>query len=227
MMEILINDRSNNLKERLQELMPNVAELKILAGFFQLSGIKEFYETLKKLYDEGKLSQEHVKILVGLYSTDKNRNIEKKDRFVQGLIDSIKRSIETVSAGQELDNEDVYEQIEFFIKLLKERIIVIKKTLKPSHAKLYLFKTNKASASHFFVIGSSNLTRAGLVGQNELNIILNDDDGFKKVEEFFDNLWENAILLSEGDIRKLDETLEKEKRDAVVKYIKRYCVESV
>jgi HKD family nuclease len=224
MIEILINNRSSDLKERLQELMPNITEFRILAGFFQLSGIKEFYETLKELYDEGKLSQEHVKILIGLYSTDKNRNIEKKDRFVQGLIDSIKRSIETASAGQELDDEDIYEQIGFFIKLLKERIIVIKKTLKPSHAKLYLFKTNKA---HFFVIGSSNMTKAGLVGQNELNVILDDDNGFKKVEELFDNLWENAILLSENDIRKLDETLEKEKRDAFIKYSKRYCVESV
>jgi hypothetical protein len=42
-------------KERLQELMPNVL-VKIFAGFFRFSGIKEFYETLKELYDEGKLS---------------------------------------------------------------------------------------------------------------------------------------------------------------------------
>jgi HKD family nuclease len=207
MIEILINDRSSNLKERLQELMPNVAELKFFAGFFRFSGIKEFYETLKELYDEGKLSQEHVKILVGLYNTDKNRNMEKKDRFIQGLIGSIRESIEMSSISQELDDEDIHEQVRFFVKLLKERIIVMRKTLEPSHAKFYLFKTKEISAPHLFIVGSSNLTRTGLMDWNEVNVESDDDRGFRKLENFFDNLWKNAILLSEDDIKRLEEAL--------------------
>jgi hypothetical protein len=206
MIKILTNDGNNNLKERLQELMPNSKEVKILAGYFHFSGIKELYETLKKLYNEGRLSQEHIKILVGLYNTDKNRNMEKKDRFIQDLTDSIKKSIETASTGQELDDEDIHEQVRFFVKLLKERIILIRKTWEPNHSKLYLFKTNETSAPHLFIIGSSNLTRPGLVDQNELNVVSDDDNGFKKAEDFFDNSWKDAIPLSENDIRRLEDT---------------------
>jgi HKD family nuclease len=206
MIKILTNDGNNNLKERLQELMPNSKEVKILAGYFHFSGIKELYETLKKLYNEGRLSQEHIKILVGLYNTDKNRNMEKKDRFIQDLTDSIKKSIETASTGQELDDEDIHEQVRFFVKLLKERIILIRKTWEPNHSKLYLFKTNERSAPNLFIIGSSNLTRAGLVDQNELNVVSDDDNGFKKVENLFNESWKDAIPLSENDIRRLEDT---------------------
>jgi len=206
MIKILTNDGNNNLKERLQELMPNSKEVKILAGYFHFSGIKELYETLKKLYNEGRLSQEHIKILVGLYNTDKNRNMEKKDRFIQDLTDSIKKSIETASTGQELDDEDIHEQVRFFVKLLKERIILIRKTWEPNHSKLYLFKTNETFAPHLFIIGSSNLTRPGLVDQNELNVVSDDDNGFKKVENLFNESWKDAIPLSENDIRRLEDT---------------------
>jgi HKD family nuclease len=209
MIEIIINDGNNNLKERLQELIPNSKEVKILAGYFYFSGMKEFYETLKKLYDEGKLSWEHVKILVGLYNTDKNRNMEKKDRFIQDLTNSIKKSIETASIRQELD-EDINDQIRFFTKLLKERIIVIRKTLEPNHSKLYLFKTNETSALYLFIVGSSNLTRTGLVDWNEVNVESDDTCGFRKLENFFDNLWKNAILLLENDIRRLEKRLDDE-----------------
>jgi HKD family nuclease len=132
--------------------------------------------------------------------------MEKKDRFIQDLTDSIKKSIETASTGQELDDEDIHDKVEFFIKLLKERIILIRKTWEPNHSKLYLFKTNERSAPNLFIIGSSNLTRPGLVDQNELNIESDDDNGFKKVENLFNESWKDAIPLSENDIRRLEDT---------------------
>jgi HKD family nuclease len=77
--------------------------------------------------------------------------------------------------------------------------------LEPNHAKLYLFKTKEKSEPNLFITGSSNLTRAGLVSQNEFNVLIQDDDGFKKAEKHFDKLWKNAILLSENDIRRLED----------------------
>jgi HKD family nuclease len=121
----------------------------------------------------------------------------------------------------------------FFVKLLKEEIIVIKKTIEPNHAKVYLFRTKEKSAPKLLIAGSSNLTRAGLVSQNEFNIPTQDDDEFKETEKYFDKLWENAIPLSKNDVRRLDETLsyynessslktkEKEKRDTIIKHNKK------
>jgi hypothetical protein len=39
-------------------------------GFFYFSGVQALYETLKELEKEGKLKEEHIKVLVGL-SVDK------------------------------------------------------------------------------------------------------------------------------------------------------------
>ena len=190
MSTFITNHGNKDLKRRLQELIEISTELKFLVGFFYFSGIKEFYETLKNLYEEGKLSQEHIKILVGL-NVDKGNyglyeaatKLKSKDEYFQALINSVK----TAFTSQELDNQDIYEQAEFFVKLLEEKIIVIRKTREPNHSKLYLFKTKEKSAPSLFITGSSNLTRAGLVSQNEFNVEIKDY-GFEEAEKYFDDL---------------------------------------
>jgi len=215
-MSTFITNHGNNkdLKSRLQELIKISSELKFLVGFFYFSGIKEFYETLKKLYEEGKLSQEHIKILVGLYIDKGNYGLyevstefkdKNKDKYIQALINSVK----TAFTSQELDTEEIYQQVEFFVRLLEKKIIVIRKTKEPNHSKLYLFETNETSAPHLFITGSSNLTRAGLVSQNEFNVEIKDY-GFKEAEKYFDDLWKNAISLSEDDVKKLIYTIRNE-----------------
>jgi len=208
----ITNHGNKDLKRRLQELIEISRELKFLVGFFYFSGIKEFYETLKKLYDERKLSQEHIKILVGL-NVDKGNyglyevatNLKSKNEYFQALINSVK----TAFTSQELDNQDIYEQAKFFVKLLEEKIIVIRKTREPNHSKLYLFKTEERTAPHLFITGSSNLTRAGLVSQNEFNVEIKDY-GFEEAEKYFDDLWKDSIPLSEDDVKKLVYTIKNE-----------------
>jgi len=86
----ITNHGNKDLKRRLQELIEISRELKFLVGFFYFSGIKEFYETLKELYNKGKLSQEHIKILVGL-NVDKGNyglyeaaiKLKSKDEYFQ------------------------------------------------------------------------------------------------------------------------------------------------
>jgi tetratricopeptide (TPR) repeat protein len=196
---LITNDGNNNLKSRLQELIKISEEVKILVGYFHFSGIKELHEILKKLYDEGKLSQGHIKILVGLYNnTDEYGDMKNKDKFIQNLIDSIQREFERLNNA-----EDIYEQVKFFIKLLEEKIITIRKAKDPNHSKLYLFTTKKISAPYVFIVGSSNLTNSGLLSQNELNVEINNYNRFKEAEKYFDDLWRDAITLSEDDVRKL------------------------
>lgn len=214
MSTFITNHENKDLKSRLKELIEISGELKFLVGFFYFSGIKEFYETLIKLYEEGKLLQEHIKILVGLnvdkgnyglYEVSTEFKDKNKDKYIQALINSVK----TAFTSSELDTEEIYQQVEFFIKLLEEKIIVIKKTKEPNHSKLYLFKTNEKSAPHLFITGSSNLTRAGIINQIEFNVEIKDY-GFKEAEKYFDDQWKNAISLSEDDVKKLIHTIENE-----------------
>lgn len=48
MCNFITNSDTKNLGNRIVDLIPKCEELKILVGFFCFSGIKEFYEGLKK-----------------------------------------------------------------------------------------------------------------------------------------------------------------------------------
>lgn len=201
----ITNSSEKTLEERLKTLIKYSKELKFLVGFFYFSGVRTLYEALKELEKEGRLKEEHIKVLVGL-SVDKgvyglyelahgNEGDEEiKNRFLQ--------SLERVFTSEEFDKKEIYEQVEFFLKLLKEEKLVIKKTREPNHAKLYLFKLDGDLLQQTFITGSSNLTLAGLKGQEEFNVEIKDY-GFESAEKYFDERWERAVPLSKEDIIKV------------------------
>jgi superfamily II DNA or RNA helicase len=206
------SEKGKTLESRIQELTLVSKELKFLVGFFYFSGLQEFYETLKKLDEEGKLSKEHIKILVGLKVDYVNYGLyEVATKFDsrQDCVDSLLNSVRTAFQSSELDIKEINEQVDFFLKLLEEGKLVIRKTKDPNHSKLYLFKTTETSAPHLFITGSSNLTRAGLKNQNEFNVEIKDY-GFEEAEKYFDHLWNQAGYLTDDDVKRLVETMRKE-----------------
>ena len=175
----ITNEGLKNFRERLKILIKNSKELKFLVGFFYFSGINELYTTLKEMYENNELETEHIKILVGLYVDADNYGIyevAKKKPYLQEYSKEIIKhtffeSVKKAFNSNEMDNKDFYEQVDFFIKLLEEEKLVIKKTREPNHAKLYLFKLkDNEILSNLFITGSSNLTKAGLTSQNEFNV---------------------------------------------------------
>lgn len=103
--------------------------------------------------------------------------------------------------NDDFDTQEFYEQIAFFLELLKSGCLQIRKTFDPNHAKLYLFCLDDEGRSLInapgrFITGSSNLTRPGLIGQHEFNVEIGDY-GWEDAEKYFDGLWQQAIPLSE------------------------------
>lgn len=193
------NEKEATLKKRLEELISVSQELKFLVGFFYFSGWQEIYATLQDNLDVT------LKILVGL-QVDKylstivemgsqDNNLSQEEHFTQFM-----KSMGFAINNAEMDNEVFYNQLEFFIQLLEEGRLIIKKTLNPNHAKLYLFKLNdtQVSAKTSFITGSSNLTKAGLRGQEEFNVEIKDY-GFDTAEAYFDELWETAVPITEAE----------------------------
>ncbi|MGB9811054.1 MAG: helicase-related protein [Dictyoglomus turgidum] len=217
MSNFITNSGEKNLKRRIQTLVERSEELKFLVGFFYFSGLRELYESLKKLYNEGKLKDEHLKILVGLNVDEGNyglyeiAKIEKtfsnnkiKEKFLE--------SLKVAFTSCDLDNKDVYEQVDLFLSLLKEKKIKLRKTSEPNHAKLYLFKMDnsvKEVIPNLFITGSSNLTKAGLESQREFNVEVKDY-GFEEAERYFDELWNEAVEFSEEDINKIVKIIKEE-----------------
>lgn len=192
---------SITLKDRLQKLISASSELKFLVGFFYFSGWQEIYKELQK-NDNVKL-----KILVGLQVDkylsgiveveNKDDSLSREEHFTQFI-----KSLGYAINNAEMDNEEFYNQVEFFIKLLEDERLIIKKTLNPNHAKVYLFKLDSQFQDLFnikgqFITGSSNLTRAGLHRQDEFNVEIRDY-GFETADDYFDELWDKAIPISEA-----------------------------
>lgn len=212
MKNFITNSGVENLKKRLIELIGKSEELKFLVGFFYFSGIRELYEALKKN------PVQKVKVLVGLNVdianfgmvelADEDSHMSDEERTFK-FFESIKKSLNTAT----FDTQEFYEQVRFFIQEIRDGKLVIRKTFNPNHAKLYLFKLEEGQVGrkNLFVTGSSNLTRAGLSTQNEFNVEISDF-GFDDAEKYFDELWDEAVKITEHEEskKKLIEIVEKE-----------------
>ena len=193
--------KSVTLRERLQKLISASSELKFLVGFFYFSGWREVYQELKNN------DKVQLKILVGL-QVDKYLSkvieVENEDENLSNeeYFSNFIKSLGFAINNPEMDNEEFYNQLEFFIELFESDRLIIRKTLNPNHAKLYIFKLDNQYQDLFniqgqFITGSSNLTKAGLHNQEEFNVEIRDY-GFDSAEHYFDKLWEKAVPISEA-----------------------------
>ncbi|PJF40456.1 MAG: helicase, partial [Phototrophicales bacterium] len=200
----ITNAQQRNLRNRIQTLIQYSQELKFLVGFFYFSGWQELYNALKNRIESAPLMSPYIKILVGL-DTDLRLGqvveVANAETSKRELIGRFFASLRTALHDEALDTQEFYEQVTFFLHMLEKGQIHIRKTFEPNHAKLYLFRLDQTGqllvgGPGRFITGSSNLTRAGLLGQHEFNVEIGDY-GWEDAEAYFDELWENSIPLSE------------------------------
>jgi superfamily II DNA or RNA helicase/HKD family nuclease len=226
MSNFITNSHTRSLKKRLQELLLKSRELKFLVGFFYFSGIRELYNALREN------PAVTLKVLVGLnvdrtmhglieYGGD--RHYLSDDERVYNFFRSIRNSINT----EHFDNREFYEQVRFFLQLIRDGRLIIRKTYEPNHAKLYIFKLEQTQVGRnaLFITGSSNLTHAGLTKQQEFNVEISDY-GLEEAEEYFDSLWKEAVYITEVDEtrKRLIELIERETLIKEITPFEAYCL---
>ena len=202
MKNFITNHEAKNLKSRLVELIQKSDELKFLVGFFYFSGIKELYDGLKQNPDV------KIKVLVGLNVdksnfgllefADHDSHISDEERCYR-FLQSIKKSLNS----ERFDTQEFYQQVRYFIDLISNDKLIIRKTYNPNHAKIYIFKLEEGQVGrkNLFITGSSNLTKAGIATQEEFNVEISDF-GFEDAEAYFDHLWEEAVKITEDNVIK-------------------------
>ncbi len=178
------------------------AEMKFLVGFFYFSGWAELVDVLEERDDL------RIKLLVGLQVDELlGRTIEHgnspANESQDEIVDRFFASLEKAINNAEMDTEAFYTQVKVFLQMIDEGRLEIRKTLDPNHAKLYLFKAGADNAwgRARFITGSSNLTRAGLRGQDEFNVEIGDY-GTEDAEAYFDDLWNRSIEITADDARR-------------------------
>lgn len=193
------------LSGRLNNIIKFSTELRWLVGFFYFSGWKEVYQNLKNNPDI------KIKLLVGLQVGNHLQNIFEHD--VQELdlssdeyFNDFMTSMGFAVNNEQQDTKEFYEQVHFFLDMIRQERLIIKKTREPNHAKLYLFEMNEEERSKhnfdgYLITGSSNLTRSGLHGQQEFNVEIKDY-GYEEAVAYFEELWELSIPITDIAHRK-------------------------
>ncbi|MGA1847588.1 helicase-related protein [Deferribacter abyssi] len=203
MSNFITNHSEKKLSKRINTLITASNELKFLVGFFYFSGIRELIDSLKIN------NKTFLKILVGLNVDKINGKIIEVDKVseqmsLQEFIENYLSDVKSAINNDEFDNKEFYEQVKFYIELIINDRVIIRKTREPNHAKLYLFKLDETQVGkrNLFITGSSNLTKSGLTSQNEFNVEISDY-GFKDAEKYFDELWEDSVEITErNEIKK-------------------------
>lgn len=193
---------ANTLQARLKTLIRDAEQLKFLVGFFYFSGIRELYEGLK---DNPTVI---LKVLVGMNSEKLNQQLieyareapqESDKQHLEQYFKDLSKSLD----DEDFDNQTFYEQIGFFLKMIAEERLLIRKTREPNHSKIYfVFDSDNPMKQKLFITGSSNLTRAGLTTRAEFNVEISDY-GADETEAYFDQLWEDAIPITEFEDSKI------------------------
>ncbi len=197
----ITNNGRSDLRTRLLELVENSEEMKFLVGFFYFSGIHELYQGLKNH------SNSVLKILVGMNVDRLNYQLieygeDDPTSSDAQRIDNFFDNVRTSLRDEEFDTQSFHEQINFFLQIIRDDRLIIRKTREPNHAKIYFFHDeDNVVRKKFFITGSSNLTRSGLGTQAEFNVEISDY-GVEDAEEYFDALWEDSVKITEDDANK-------------------------
>ena len=200
------NNNDRNLFDKFKGIIEHMKDLyafHAVVGYFRSSGYFALQPHLENIKE--------IKILVGinvdqmfaeaqrkglLYFGDENKT---KDEFLKWFIQDIKEAkySEQVEKGV----------LQFINDLVEGRIEVRAHNSKAIHAKFYLFLPEKHTthSDGWVIMGSSNLTEAGLGIKKspnyELNIALKDYDDVEFTKKEFIALWEQSTPILPADIQ--------------------------
>jgi len=199
------NSPERNLFEKFKGIVENMKDLyafHAVVGYFRSSGYFALQPYLQSIND--------IKILVGInvdqmfaeaqrkgliYFGDEEKT---KDEFLKWFIQDIKeaRYSEEVEKGV----------LQFVNDLVDGKIEVRAHNSKAIHAKFYLFlpENHSENSDGWVIMGSSNLTEAGLGIKKspnyEMNIALKDYDDVEFTKQEFQQLWEQSTPILPADI---------------------------
>ncbi|AEA45022.1 helicase-related protein [Fluviicola taffensis] len=185
------------------ENMKDIYAFHAVVGYFRSSGYFALQEYLKDIKD--------IKILVGINVDEMFAESQRKGLLYFG--DETKTKHEFLNWFiQDLKDAKYSEEVEngilkFIEDLISGRIEVRAHNSKTLHAKFYLFlpEVHTEHSDGWVIMGSSNLTEAGLGIKKspnyELNIALKDYDDVEFTKKEFNILWEQSTPILPADIK--------------------------
>lgn len=206
----VIDNRNEKLVDHILSILPSAQKAKFAVGYFFLSG----FEALNSSLDE----IEELRLLIG--NTSNRQTIEqlaegyrhlelvrKEQEKLQYTKRTNRQKRKKQTAGNIRDAVGVMDQTDEGEKLIhslrkmieEERLKVKVYTRGRLHAKAYIFDYSNPNPGNdgIAIVGSSNLSLAGIQDNTELNVLVHDNGNPQlpgkgnhgKLTEWFDELW--------------------------------------
>ncbi len=204
----LITNTDELMKDVIQSVMPVSVQLSFLVGYFYFSGFEELCKTISHdmplrilvgMEAEASIAGNLREAAVRRFPMDKDRfsfassNEESRKAWYSSII-------ELANNTELFDSPERQEAWKLFLVKIKNGSLLIRKTVEPNHAKVYIFRFKDEIRSSLglpgqVITGSSNLTWSGLTNRHEVNVRLHDPADFEAAVDLFETLWVQSIPL--------------------------------
>jgi len=204
----IIDNSTVELADALSAVLPHAHQLDACVGYFNLRGWSHIASAAKKM-EKPVASGPKVRLLIGMaLSADRELHRELKKLW---------RSHDADPATTERANDLAQKAVEGFAKQLvwatpsaqdekglrellgdlESGFLEVKfYSRELLHAKLYLVHLGEGAVAHSRgVVGSSNLTNAGLKGQGELNLEETDQQLTAELSQWFNTRWDDTFSI--------------------------------
>lgn len=201
----IIDNRKTILRDELLKILPKTESANIAVGYFFISGLSAIIKPLKnvdkvRLLISNSTDELTAEALIeGFHNiekviTDVERknflNDERKIKIITDSKNNTKESLEYMS--QTHAERTVVESLMMMMKSKQLEIRVYPK--EKLHAKAYIFQSkDKDFAQGMGIVGSSNLSLAGISQNSELNLKTYNSPDVNQLLKWFDELWEDGI----------------------------------
>jgi superfamily II DNA/RNA helicase len=214
----IIDNRDEKLVDHINSILKSTDRAKFAVGYFFLSGFVAVQEYLKDLKE--------IKLLIG--NTTNRSTLEQLSEGYKRLelVQEAEKHMRFVKKGKEKEiqqetAENVKESIELMdqtdedeglistlARLIEEKKLKVKVYTKGRlHAKAYIFDyRNVPDQKGVAVIGSSNLTLAGLEHSSELNVKVYGNNNHEALTKWFNELWHEAQDFDEALLNEMKQS---------------------
>ena len=201
----VIDNKSVILRDELLKILPHTAKASIAVGYFFVSGFASISPALKGVAKTRILISNTTNMMTAEALIESIQNIQAVEKAVNATNfvnsdrrntvaemaeASVKKSLEHMA--QTNDDKNVVETLLTMMQSNKLEIRVYPK--EKLHAKAYIFEPkSKGFIQGVGIVGSSNLSLAGLIQNSELNLKTSSSSSLKKLLAWFNDLWDSSV----------------------------------
>lgn len=205
----VIDNKETHLKDELQRILPQSTSASIAVGYLFISGLAAIIQSMVgvdkvRLLISNTTDKDTAEALIAGFHSIKQADValakikfvndDRRDAVIKDMKVSIQQSLEHMS--QTTDDKNVVESL---VRMMASRQIEVRVYPKGKlHAKAYIFEPkNKDFAQGLGIVGSSNLSLAGIYHNSELNLKTYNPADINQLLKWFDELWTDGLKFTE------------------------------